>query len=176
MNYHKLTRAEIDQFAQIDRSETVPRYYSVHEGTLELVEEPEVFPDWTPAEKQDWIRGLRAFYDQGATIFGAFDGPLMVGLSALGHHFMQTGYKRLELSEMWVSSGYRGQGIGRTLFQWAVQEAHKLGAHALYISATPSENTIHFYQNLGCRLADPVDPDLFTDEPVDIHLELLLFR
>ena len=44
----------------------------------------------------------------------------------------------------------------------------------LYVSATPSENTILFYLSFGCKLASEVDPELFALEPEDIHLELVL--
>jgi hypothetical protein len=44
----------------------------------------------------------------------------------------------------------------------------------MYVSATPSLNTVRFYQSLGCRLTELVDPDLFKEEPEDIHLELSL--
>jgi hypothetical protein len=41
----------------------------------------------------------------------------------------------------------------------------------MYISATPSENTVNFYQYLGCVLTEEVDAELFELEPEDIHLE-----
>jgi hypothetical protein len=41
----------------------------------------------------------------------------------------------------------------------------------LYISATPSENTINFYLRSGCRVTAQLDPELFALEPKDIHLE-----
>ncbi len=175
INYHKLARHQIRLFTHIDRTETVSRIYRQQDGALQLVEDHWSIPAWSPAEKQQRIAELQALYDRGATFFGAFDGPSLVGLSVLDHHFIKTGHKRLNLAGMWVSAGYRGQSIGRTLFQWAAQEAHKLGAHALYVSATLSENTVNYYRSLGCRLADPIDPGLFAKEPHDIHLELLLF-
>jgi hypothetical protein len=49
--------------------------------------------------------------------------------------------------------------------------ARERGAKRLYISATPSENTINFYLRRGCVVAAEVDPHLFELEPEDIHLE-----
>jgi len=51
-----------------------------------------------------------------------------------------------------------------------VTEARTRGARQMYVSATPSENTIHFYQRRGCLLAALPDPELFALEPEDIHL------
>jgi N-acetylglutamate synthase-like GNAT family acetyltransferase len=70
-----------------------------------------------------------------------------------------------------VSNNYRKQGLGKKLFFLAAEKALELGAKKLYISATPSENTVDFYLNLGCVLATEVDEDLFRLEPEDIHLE-----
>ena len=44
------------------------------------------------------------------------------------------------------------------------------GARSLYVSATPTGSAVGFSLGRGCRLADPVHPELFTDEPEDIHL------
>jgi hypothetical protein len=51
-----------------------------------------------------------------------------------------------------------------------VARARELGARQLYVSATPSENTVRFYLRLGCRVTDDVDATLFNLEPEDIHL------
>ena len=48
------------------------------------------------------------------------------------------------------------------------------GAAGLYISATPTENTIRFYLGLGCRVIPQPDPQLFAEESEDIHLECAL--
>lgn len=56
----------------------------------------------------------------------------------------------------------------------AVERAKTLGAKKLYISATPSENTINYYLRLGCILATEIDPELITLEPEDIHLEFVI--
>jgi N-acetylglutamate synthase-like GNAT family acetyltransferase len=70
-----------------------------------------------------------------------------------------------------VSRSVRGKGLGRILFEKAAMRARKLGAERLYVSATPSENTVDFYQHLGCKVTDEVDAGLFELEPEDIHLE-----
>jgi len=49
--------------------------------------------------------------------------------------------------------------------------AREQGAKQLYISATPSENTVNFYLRLGCRVTAQPDPELLELEPKDIHLE-----
>ena len=59
-----------------------------------------------------------------------------------------------------VSHAYRKQGLGQRLFALTKAEARERGAKRLYISATPSENTIDFYRRLGCVVAQEVEPDV----------------
>lgn len=172
IQYKILTRSELIHFEDLDRTETIQKIYSHQEEKLILEEEHHDVPDWSPENKQERIQDLQAVFDRGATVFGAYAGSKLVGLAVLDHTPVQTGDQRLNLEGLWVSHGYRKRGIGRALFQQAAQEARERGARSLYVSATPSRNTVHFYQNLGCRFADPVDPTLFEKEPEDIHLEL----
>ncbi len=172
IQYRQLARSEIDKLVEIDRTETIERIYYFREGTLVLEDERWDVPEWSAARKQQLIAHLRTVFDHEATIYGAFDGGLLVGMSVLDHNFVQTGERRLNLEGLWVSDQYRGQKIGKTLFQLAAQDARRRGAKALYVSATPSENTVGFYMYLGCCLTELVDPQLFEREPEDIHLEL----
>ena len=56
------------------------------------------------------------------------------------------------------------------LFEQACAVARTWGAALLYVSATPTENTVNFYLRRGCRLASTPDLELFAQEPEDIHL------
>jgi hypothetical protein len=56
------------------------------------------------------------------------------------------------------------------LFEAAVSLAREAGANALYVSATPTENTVDFYLGRGCVLALEPDASLLAAEPHDIHL------
>jgi GNAT superfamily N-acetyltransferase len=174
VEYRVLSRAEIGKLEDLDRTEVVDQIHYIRDGRLVLEQEHWDVPDWSAAERQRRITELEQVYDRGATFFGALDGPVLVGMSVLDHNPLPSGVDRLNLAGLWVSHGYRGRGIGRALFQLAAQEARERGAKAMYVSATPSENTIRFYTSLGCRLAVPVDLHLYECEPEDIHLELVL--
>ena len=174
IQYKKLTRAEIGMFEQIDRTESIQRIYYFRNGVLVLEEEHYKVPDWNPRVKQERIADLQILFDQGSPIFGAFDKDILVGVSVLDVRPLKSGTNRLNLEGMWVSCNYRGRGIGRALFKLAMQEALGRNAKSIYVSATPSENTVSFYTALGCKPAQPIDPSLFEKEPEDIHLELIL--
>ena len=174
MEYRVVSRAEIEQLHQIDRTETIDRVYHVCDGKLCLKKEHWDEGEWSAEEKQRRIAGLQAGYDAGDILFGAFDGSTLVGLSVLDQCTLAQVPGRFNLAGLWVSQPYRGRGVGRRLVEWVMDKARELGAKTLYVSATSTENTVRFYMSFGFRLTDPVDRALFEIEPDDIHMEMTL--
>lgn len=77
---------------------------------------------------------------------------------------------RIILDMMHVSRNYRGQGIGKRLFQQVKERAKEIGANQLYISAFSSEDTIKFYISMGCKITDNPIIKIVEDEPFDIQM------
>ena len=65
-------------------------------------------------------------------------------------------------------------GVGKTLVGLVIQKAREIGVKKLYVSATPSQNTVEFYLKRGFKLAQEVNQKLLELEPEDIHMELEL--
>jgi GNAT superfamily N-acetyltransferase len=174
MEYRIVSREEIVQLHELDRTEIIDRVYHVCDGKLCLKDEHWDVGEWSAEEKQRRIKELQAGYDAGDILFGAFDGPTLAGLSVLDRATTALVAGRFNLAGLWVSRPYRGRGVGRRLVELVMGKAREMGAKTLYVSATPSENTVRFYRSLGFRPADPIDPDLFRIEPDDIHMEMAL--
>ena len=174
MEYRVLSRMEIGKLNDVDRTETIEHIYHVRDGKLCLQKEHWDIEDWSAEEKQRRIAGLQKGYDAGDTLFGSFDGSTLVGLSVLDQSTVPMVAGRFNLAGLWVSRPYRSRGVGRSLVDLVANKARELGAATLYVSATPSENSVRFYMSIGFRLADPVDRDLFRAEPEDIHMEMTL--
>ena len=171
MNIRLLQREEIPLIWQIDRREIIENIYYLHDG--ELVLKPDYFDirGWPPGEAELYTPILLDCYDRGGTFWGAFENDTLVGAAILESKFIGSQQDTLQLKFLHVGRDHRKQGIASTLFNLAADKAKALGAKKLYISATPSENTINYYRRLGCVLAEEVDPELFALEPEDIHLE-----
>ena len=97
----------------------------------------------------------------------ALDGDRVVGFIGLMKK-LNGSYMILDL--MQVSAEVRGHGIGRKLFDKGKEEARKAGAEALYISACSSEETIAFYNAMGCSLTDSPIKEIAEDEPYDLQM------
>ncbi len=164
----------LERLPDIDRTETIERVYYLRDGALALEDEHWDVPRWGSERLEHFASTLGALLDRGGTVWGAFDGPVLVGIAALDARFIGSGRDRLNMQLLHVSHGYRRRGIGTRLVELTKERARELGARALYVSASPSESTVRFYTGRGCALASEVDPELFELEPEDIHMELSL--
>jgi predicted N-acetyltransferase YhbS len=176
MKICQLTRNEIHMIGQIDRSEVIEHIYYLRDGNLVL--EPEYYDmhGWPPGEPDTLIPGFLECFDRGGSFWGAFEEDRLVGIAVLENKFIGSARDTLQMKFLQISRDFRKQGLGRELFWLTAQKALELGAKKMYVSATPSENTVNFYMRLGCIPATEIDEELFQLEPEDIHLEFDLER
>lgn len=174
MKIRELTREELPQLWKIDRAEWVNHVYHHRDGELVLVPEFHDTRDWPPGEAEQYAPLLRDCIDSGGTCYGAYENEALIGAAVLESRFIGPDRDRLQLKFLHVSQRSRKSGLGRTLFEKVAAKAKGLGARRLYISATPTENTVEFYLRRGCQVAEWLDPALFALEPEDIHLDFEL--
>jgi predicted N-acetyltransferase YhbS len=174
LNIRLLQRDQIPLIWQIDRREIVQNVYYLENGGLVLKPDYVDILGWPPGEAELYTPILFDCYDRGGTFWGAFEHETLIGVAILESKFISSRQNTLQLKFLHVSRDYRKQGIASTLFRLAIEKAKTFGAKKLYISATPSENTVNYYLRLGCVLATEIDPKLFALEPEDIHLEYVI--
>lgn len=109
--------------------------------------------------------------DRLFSIVAQDDDGKLVGVAILDNKFIGKDKDQLQLQFLHVSKDYRKQGLGKKLFHLAADKAREMGAKQMYVSATPSENTVNFYLRLGAVVTKEPDPELFALEPEDIHFE-----
>jgi predicted N-acetyltransferase YhbS len=169
-----LARFEIEQIWAIDRREVIDHIYYFENGQLVLKPEHYEMQGWPPGEQDIYTPLLYDCFDRGGFFYGAFEAGRMIGVVILESKFIGPRHDQLQLKFLHVSQAYRKKGLGKLLFEQAAAQAKAMDAKKLYVSATPSENTINFYLRRGCVVTLEVDPDLFVLEPKDIHLEYKL--
>lgn len=167
----ELLREEIEQVWNIDRSEVIENIYRIENGALVLIPQPFDIPGWPPGEVEKYTPILLDCFDRGGWFYGAFDHAELIGLVVLESKRIGKHKDQLQLKFLHVSRSYRNRGLGTQLYELAKATARERGGRRLYISATPTENTVNFYLRLGCAVAREPDPELFDLEPEDIHLE-----
>ena len=166
-----LTREEIPRVWSIDRSELVENVYRLESGVLVMRPHHIDVRGWPPGEAEMYTPILIECFDRGGWFHGLFEGEAIVGAVVVDNKRIGKRGDRLQLEFLHVSSAYRKRGLGSRLFEMARSVARERGAKRMYVSATPSENTLNFYLRLGCEIAEEPIPELLAREPEDIHLE-----
>ena len=166
----KLQDTELGRLAEIDRTEHVTIGYVYRDGKLEEEDVDWRVPRW-PREGE-WgvearIEQITAIVQEGGVMIGAFENDLLVGIAGLRYDLTET---MAQLTTLFVSKGYRRQGIATALGTEITRLAREAGAQELYVSATPSKSAVGFYRSQGFRLAEKVNEGLFALEPEDIHM------
>jgi ribosomal protein S18 acetylase RimI-like enzyme len=164
--------AELEQLADIDRSEIIRTGYRIEAG--QLIKMP---VEWdSPTFEKDGtgehsvagqIAFCRGHVDRGGESLGAFDGKRLAGIIILQPE-IRPGLA--QLAYLHISRAYRRQGIAHELLGQLESRAKQAGAKRLYVSAIPSESAIGFYSSQGFQLTPDPIPELFELEPQDIHM------
>ncbi len=166
---------DVYRIHEIDRAEFIRRNCRYEDGALIWQEHNFQVPSWDDAQIDHLVNDLvQPALDQGATLLGAFDGETLAGIAQLGNRWLDEYPRQLQLVILYVSNGYRQQGIARRLMDEVCRRARAQGARSLYISATPSESAVGFYTSYGAVLAPTVYAELYAREPEDIHFILQL--
>ncbi len=166
----ELEKEQLCRIGEIDRSEQIKFKYVYKDGGLQKVEFNFDDPGWNDEQIKQNINMLAPKLEKGGVLLGAFDGDRLVGISALGGEFIGDDLDELQLAFLYVSNGYRRQGIAGRLMDIICERARERGAKRLYISATESESAVGFYLSYGCKLAPKVNKALYALEPHDIHM------
>lgn len=134
--------------------EWITRYFILEEKDREVLGDPE-----------------RMILQKGGYIDMVYAGDRAVGCVAL----IPIGNGVYELSKMAVSPDVRGQGIGRKLLQYAIEQARLIGAKSLFLGSNSQlEKAVHLYESVGFRhvAPDSIPPMPYTRANVFMEMPL----
>ena len=173
MTIRRMQNSEIGRVAEIDRSQHVTKAYTYRNGSLEQRDVDWQIPPWPADGENDQnvraiIEDSQKMLDCDGTLFGAFDGEILVGFAIYRPNLS---LNTAQLAHLYVSNNYRNQGIGSLLTKKVIALAKKDGAKRLYVSATPSAPSVDFYRSQGFEVTRKLDQRLYELEPEDIHID-----
>ena len=106
---------------------------------------------------------------RGGHVYVALDGDTVVGAAAL----IRFPDGSFELSKMAVAEAMRGQGVGRALILYVIEQARTLGAHAVFLgSNSVLKNAVHLYESVGFRHVPPSELPEMKYERADVFMLL----
>ena len=173
ITYRQLAAHEAERMLEIDNSIPIERVWRKKGG---VGEKQWITVNWGqdsdyPDGNENHLAALKETFEQGGYVAGAFDGQKLAGFCSVNRNLFGSEHKYALLDQIFISNGYRGMGIGKTLFFMAVEQAKQWGADKFYICAGSSEDTLNFYTYLGCENAKEVNQALFEQDENDIQLE-----
>ena len=170
LDSNNFTRNSLDGFI---RHQTVIECWRKIGGVWKLV--PNAYEEnWSQEQCREIAEDVVHHINLDQTGFGAFDGERIIGFATLSHQLFGAAARYVQLVCFQISEEYRRQGIGKKLFSMACEEARRLGADKLYISAHSSKESQAAYRALGCMPAEEVNEGLAAAEPFDVQMEYRL--
>ena len=170
LDNHNFTGHSLDDFV---RHQTVTECWRKIDNDWKLV--PNVYEEnWSQVQCREIAEDVVHHINLDQTGFGAFDGERIIGFATVSHRIFGAAARYVQLVCFQISEEYRRQGIGRKLFSLACEEARRLGADKLYISAHSSKESQAAYRALGCSFAEEINAELAAAEPFDVQMEYKL--
>ncbi|MDO7977813.1 GNAT family N-acetyltransferase [Oceanotoga teriensis] len=175
MDYRKLQIDEINRklFNKFKRYQKVTKCWRKINDEW-IIKDISFIDQWSEDNYNELIKCLKKTLDTGGIVYGAFLENSLKGFVSVENGFIGKNKEYSDLSSIHVSEDMRGHGIGKKLFQIAVEWAKSQGAKKLYISAHSAVESQAFYKSLGCQEALEYNKEHVEKEPYDCQLEYLL--
>lgn len=161
-----LCQADLNDIAAIDVSEAGTERYQFLDGELKLVEQTWQRPFWDAVawqqRLQKWAETLKP-----DCYLGAYDGTRLVGIAGLRYQLTPT---MAQLTSLYIDINYRRQGVAYKLGQEIFRLSQANGASTMYVSSKPSVPAVGFYRRQGFQPTAEPHPELFAQQPADIHM------
>lgn len=163
MKFEKIRETHFINLDDFDRSQGVKRVYANENGKLLLRDQIWIM-DWSLEHKRKVADNLKS---DECIAYAVWENEKIIGFVSVMKALIGS---RMVLDMIQVDRAFRGQGIGRQLFNLAVAEARNAGAKELYISACCSEETVNFYKAMGAVPTNDPIPEIAEAEPYDIQM------
>lgn len=174
ITYRKLTDADLaaDTFINFHHNQNWNRQWLKRENTW-VLEDICGCRQWN-TEKRIWISEyLNQQIQNGGCAIAAFNDAQIIAFACIDGKLRGHPVCYANLTMLFVDDRFQRLGIGKQLIGEIKNEASKIGADRLFISAIPSEDTVAFYFAVGCKDTEYIIPE-FVDTEKDRFFELHL--
>ena len=140
MKFRKATKEDVSFIVQMIADDELGKLRENYQDPL-----PEVYYQAFANIDQDPNQELMVVENQEGEIIGTLQ------LSFIQYLTYQGGI-RAQIEAVRIRSDQRGQGIGETLFKWAINRVKEKGAHLLQLTSDKKRpDAIRFYEQLGFK-------------------------
>ncbi len=150
LQFHPMCSAADAEAFRTLNEEWIQKHFSLEEKDRRTLNDPE-----------------QQIVAKGGQVYVAELGGERVGTVAL----LAYGEGDFELSKMAVSPGVRGQGIGRRLIVYTLEQARLLGARRVFLgSNSVLANAVHLYEVLGFKHVSPAELPPMGYARANVHM------
>lgn len=140
MKFRKATKADVPFIVQMIADDELGKLRENYQNPL-----PDVYYQAFANIDQDSNQELIVIENDEGEIIGTLQ------LSFIQYLTYQGGI-RAQIEAVRIRSDQRGQGIGETLFKWAINRAKEKGAHLLQLTTDKQRpDALRFYEQLGFK-------------------------
>lgn len=161
---NNFNNSSLDSF---DTKLHVIKEYRKENDKYKLLENEHVI-EWSLEEKRQAAEKLKS---TKYISFAALQGGEVIGFLSFEKEPVDN---RLIMDLFMVDAQYRGQDVGRKLFEAAIDEASELSADEIYISANPAEDLIAFYEDMEACVTDNPIKEMSDKDPLNIQMVIKL--
>jgi GNAT superfamily N-acetyltransferase len=174
IDYRLMTQKEAIKINEIDASQFIGKAWRNISGTTQLVDINYHDPTWPNGFEHHYSHLVKTI-DRGGIALGAFDlNNRLLGFVTVNPEIFGIKHTYVLLDQLFVTRDYRGIGLGKHLFRQAIELSMKFNVEKILICAGSAEETIAFYQRMGCMKATEINEKLLNEDSRDIQLEYTL--
>lgn len=169
--YSELKIEDAIRIKEMDASQFVGKAWREVNGERVLVEINYQDPTWPNGYEHHYGNLIKTIEKSGFAM-GAFDETnRLLGFVTVNAEVFGEKFRYVLLDQLFITLEHRGMGIGRRLFTRAAKASKRLGADKMFICAGSAEETVAFYEAMGCRRAEEIDEVLYQEDPRDLQME-----
>lgn len=174
ITYRNLALEDCKKMNEINPTQYIGKAWREVEGVRQLVEINYLDSDWPNGYEYHYNNLKRTILKDGVA-FGAFDSnDKLLGFISMNRDFFGVKFNYVLLEQLFISLEYRSKGIGKKLFLLCAEKAREWKADKIYICAGSAEETIAFYDRIGCKGAMEINEVLYKLDIRDYQLEYSL--
>jgi GNAT superfamily N-acetyltransferase len=176
ISYRQMMLEDCGKMFEIDASQYIGRAWRDVGGSRQLVTIDYHDSTWPNGEENHYKKLIDTVHTSGDA-FGAYDEDnRLLGFGTVNRMGFGQHHAYALLDQLFITSELRGKGIGKQLFLLCADRARSWACDKLYICAGSAEETIGFYEALGCVDAEEVNQTFYDSDPRDLQLEYRLIR
>ncbi len=167
-----MTKEDCAHMIDIDASQYLHKAWRDVKGSRKLIVIDYLDRTWPNGYDTHYKKALHSV--EHGIVLGAYEPGRLIGILCVHPMEKWRAFDDALLDQLFISKQYRGQGIGTRLFDEALNRIKEWPIHRLVISAGSTEETVAFYQSLGCREIKDLHQGLYEEDARDIQLEYVI--